>query len=64
MKTSPILVNADGRPTVHHFARLEPVEVVVAHELVDGTSRLTRSTGQALIYTCSETGAERVWGCQ
>ncbi len=62
--TSPILVNAEGRPTVHHFLRAEPVQIVVTSELATGEIRLLGAAATAFVYQCAETGAERRWGCQ
>lgn len=61
-RPSPILINAEGRPTVHHFQRIEPAQVIVVHELATGENRLTGATVTASIFKCAETGIERRWG--
>lgn len=61
---SPLLVNAEGRWTIHHYARTESVLVAQHDELADGSVRIHQVTATALIYRCSQTGAERRWGIQ
>ncbi len=62
--SSPLLVNAEGRWTVHHFQRIEPVRIAVSHELATGEVRVLGAAANALIYKCAETGVERRWGLQ
>ncbi len=61
---SSLLVNAENDLTIHHYARTEHVVVTLRYELADGSIREHPVTALALIYRCSQTGAERRWGIQ
>lgn len=59
---SPLLVNAENDLTIHHYTRTDRAVANTVHELATGKTTSRPTTGDALIYTCSVTGAERRWG--
>ncbi len=62
---SATLVNAEGRVTMHHYLRTDyNTSIVIREELADGRIHERISSGHVFIFACSQTGAERRYGCQ